>query len=108
MIKCPWESLRMKEIDSDMATARRVAWCRRFSVVGPLSLRGRRDEESPRCFTAAPIASIVATGICGGLSWICVFPRPQARRSVKSRAASTNLSDAAGGHSSVIFLHEKP
>jgi transporter family protein len=53
------------------------------------------------------MASIIATGVCGGLSWICAF------RALQLAAASKvgpidKLSMPMGVILAVIFLHERP
>ena len=57
--------------------------------------------------TIAALASITATGICGALSWICVFRALQLAPAVKVGPID-KLSMPLGIVLAVIFLRESP
>jgi transporter family protein len=96
--------LGMKGVDKDLATAVRSVVQALFvvgfaSVVGVMKNLGQLHSKA--------IASIVLTGVCGGLSWIFVFRAIQLA-DVSKVAPIDKLSMPLGILLAVFFLHERP
>jgi transporter family protein len=94
----------MKDINSDMATAIRsivqAAFVVAFaSIVGVMKNVGQLHGKA--------LASIIATGICGGLSWICVFRALQMAPATKVGPID-KLSMPLGVILAVLILRERP
>jgi transporter family protein len=94
----------MKDVDKDFATAVRSVVQALFvvgfaAVVGVMKNFGQLHGKA--------IASIVLTGVCGGLSWIFVFRALQLAEATKV-APIDKLSMPLGIILAVIFLSERP
>src|SRR4051812_47110848 len=96
--------LGMKEVDKDFATAIRSV-VQAIVVVGFASFVGVIKNFGQ--LHAKALASITATGICGALSWICVFRALQLAPAVKVGPID-KLSMPLGIVLAVIFLRESP
>jgi transporter family protein len=94
----------MKDVDKDFATAVRSV-VQALVVVGFATLVGVMKNFGQ--LHAKAIASITATGICGALSWICVFRALQLAEASKVGPID-KLSMPLGIVLAVIFLSERP
>src|SRR5688500_18978133 len=100
--------LGMKDVDKDLATAVRSVVQALFVVGFAASIGVFRNfgqifgQNGGKAF-----ASIVLTGVCGGLSWIFVFRAIQLA-DVSKVAPIDKLSMPLGIVLAVIFLHERP
>src|SRR5438067_624362 len=94
----------MRDVDKDFATAIRSIVQAAF-VVGFASFAGVFRNFGQLHGKAA--ASIVLTGVCGGLSWIFVFRAIQLV-DVSKVAPIDKLSMPLGILLAVLFLHERP
>src|SRR5690242_312432 len=94
----------MKDVDKDFATAIRSV-VQALVVVGFASVVGVMKNFGQ--LHGRAMASITATGICGGLSWICVFRALQLAEASKVGPID-KLSMPLGIVLAVIFLHERP
>jgi transporter family protein len=96
--------LGMKDVDKDLATAVRSIVQALFvvgfaSVIGVFKNVGQLHGKA--------MLSIIATGVCGGLSWIFVFRAIQLA-DVSKVAPIDKLSMPLGIILAVIFLNERP
>ena len=94
----------MKDVDKDFATAVRSIVQALF-VVGFAALAGVLRNFGQ--LHGKAVASIVLTGVCGGLSWIFVFRAIQLA-DVSKVAPIDKLSMPLGIVLAVLFLHERP
>ena len=94
----------MKGVDKDFATAVRSV-VQALAVVGFAAAVGVLKNFGQ--LHAKAMASITATGICGALSWICVFRALQLADASKVGPLD-KLSLPLGIVLAVIFLHERP
>jgi transporter family protein len=94
----------MKDVDKDFATAVRSV-VQAIVVVGFASVVGVMKNFGQ--LHAKAMLSITATGICGALSWICVFRALQVAEASKVGPID-KLSMPLGIVLAVIFLHERP
>jgi transporter family protein len=96
--------LGMKEVDKDLATAVRSVVQALF-VVGFAAFAGVIKNVGQ--LHGKAMLSIIATGVCGGLSWIFVFRAIQLA-DVSKVAPIDKLSMPLGIVLAVIFLQERP
>ena len=94
----------MKDVDKDFATAVRSI-VQAIVVVGFASVVGVMKNFGQ--LHARALLSISATGICGALSWICVFRALQLAEASKVGPID-KLSMPLGVVLAVIVLHERP
>lgn len=94
----------MKDVDKDFATAVRSI-VQAIVVIGFASVVGVMKNFGQ--LHAKAMLSITATGICGALSWICVFRALQLSEASKVGPID-KLSMPLGVVLAVIFLHERP
>jgi transporter family protein len=94
----------MKDVDKDFATAVRSV-VQALVVVGFASFVGVMKNFGQ--LHAKAMASITATGICGALSWICVFRALQLAEATKVGPID-KLSMPLGIVLAVMFLRERP
>src|SRR3954454_17174440 len=94
----------MKDVDKDFATAIRSV-VQAVVVIGFASVMGVMKNFGQ--LHGKAMLSITATGICGGLSWICVFRALQLAEASKVGPID-KLSMPLGIVLAVIFLHERP
>ena len=94
----------MKDVDKDFATAVRSV-VQAIAVVGFASVVGVMKNFGQ--LHAKAMMSITATGICGALSWICVFRALQIADASKVGPID-KLSMPLGVVLAVIFLRERP
>src|SRR5437870_3561097 len=94
----------MKDVDKDFATAIRSV-VQAALVVGFASVAGVLRNFGQ--LHGKAVASIVLTGVCGGLSWIFVFRAIQLA-DVSKVAPIDKLSMPLGILLAVFFLHERP
>jgi transporter family protein len=94
----------MKDVDKDFATAVRSV-VQAIAVVGFAAIVGVLKNFGQ--LHARAMLSITATGICGALSWICVFRALQLADASKVGPID-KLSMPLGVVLAVIFLQERP
>ena len=96
--------LGMKDVDKDLATAVRSVVQAAF-VVGFAAVAGALKNFGQ--LHGKAVASIILTGVCGGLSWIFVFRAIQLV-DVSKVAPIDKLSMPLGILLAVMFLRERP
>lgn len=96
--------LGMKDVDKDLATAVRSVVQALF-VVGFATVAGVMKNFGQ--IHGKAMASIILTGVCGGLSWIFVFRAIQLAE-VSKVAPIDKLSMPLGILLAVLFLQERP